>query len=33
MGCGDDADYNQANAPEATYSANIWFQLSLLQKE
>ena len=28
MGCGDDAIFNQANAPEATYSANIWFQLT-----
>jgi hypothetical protein len=28
MGCGDDTNYNQANAPGSTYSANIWFQLT-----
>jgi len=28
MGCGDDTNYNQANAPGSTYSANVWFQLT-----
>jgi hypothetical protein len=28
MGCGDDTHYNQANAPGATYAANVWFQLT-----
>ncbi len=28
MGCGDDTFCNQANSPEATYSANTWFQLT-----